>query len=69
MRGSFGEGHTNVDFAQRVGFAGLELRESAHSSSLLTLRRSAFGGIPTEPGGPPPNFTGTLLVLEQRYSF
>jgi hypothetical protein len=69
MRGSFGEGYTNVDFAQRVGFAGLELRESAHSSSLLTLRRSAFGGIPTEPGGPPPNFTGTLLVLEQRYSF
>ncbi len=47
----------------------LELRESHHASSLLTLRRSAFAGIPTEPAGPPPNFTGTLLVLEQRYSF
>ncbi|HEX3469377.1 MAG TPA: hypothetical protein VHT05_14950 [Candidatus Elarobacter sp.] len=69
MRGSFGQGYTNVDFAQRTAFAGLELRESAHASSLLTLRRSGFAAIPTEPGGPPPNFTGTLLVFEQRYSF
>jgi hypothetical protein len=69
MRGSFGQGYTNVDFAQRTAFAGLELRESAHASSLLTVRRAAFAGIPTEPGGPPPNFTGTLLVFEQRYHF
>jgi hypothetical protein len=69
MRGSFGQGYTNVDFAQRTAFAGLELRESVHASSLLTLRRAAFAGIPTEPGGPPPNFTGTLLVFEQRYHF
>jgi hypothetical protein len=69
MRGSFGQGSTNVDFAQRTAFAGLELRESVHASSLLTLRRAAFAGIPTEPGGPPPSFTGTLLVFEQRYHF
>ncbi len=69
MHGSFGQDYTNVDFAQRTAFAGLELRESVHASSLLTLRRTAFGGIPAEPGGPPPDFTGTLLVVEQRYHF
>jgi hypothetical protein len=69
MRGSFGAPFTNVDFAQRTAFAGLELRESSHASSLLSLRRSAFGGVPTQPGGPPPDFTGTLLIFEQRYHF
>lgn len=69
MRGSFGEAPTNIDFGQRIAFAGLELRESAHASSLLSVRRSTFGGVPTEPLGPSPNFTGTLLVIEQRYSF
>ena len=68
-RGSFGAPFTNVDFAQRTAFAGLELRESSHASSLLSLRRSAFGGIPTQPGGPLPDFTGTLLIFEQRYRF
>ena len=69
MRGSFGVASTNVDFAQRTAFAGLELRESSHAASLLTLRRAAFGGIPTQPGGPLPDFTGTLLIFEQRYRF
>jgi hypothetical protein len=69
MRGSFGAAFTNVDFAQRTAFVGLELRESVHAASLLTLRRSAFGGILTQPGGPPPDFTGTLLIFEQRYHF
>ncbi|MBV8371228.1 MAG: hypothetical protein JO036_20115 [Candidatus Eremiobacteraeota bacterium] len=67
MRGSFGQGYTNVDFAQRTAFAGLQLAESAHATALLTLRRSAFAGIPSRLGGPPPDFTGTLFVFEQRY--
>jgi hypothetical protein len=67
MRGSFGQGYTNVDFAQRAAFAGLQLAEGAHSASLLTLRRAGFTGIPSRPGGPPPDFTGTLFVFEQRY--
>jgi len=67
MRGSFGQGYTNVDFAQRTGFIGVELAQSAHLTSLLSLRRTAFGGIPSRLGGPPPNFTGTLFVFEQRY--
>jgi len=69
MRGSFSATFTNVDYAQRTVFVGVELRESTHAASLLTLRRAAFGGIPTQPGGPPPDFTGTLLVFEQRYHF
>ncbi|HEV3087966.1 MAG TPA: hypothetical protein VGX96_12135 [Candidatus Elarobacter sp.] len=67
MRGSFGAATTNVDFAQRTAFAGLQLAESARTTSLLTLRRSALAGIPSRPGGPPPDFTGTLFVFEQRY--
>jgi hypothetical protein len=67
MRGSFGQGYTNIDFAERVGFAGVQLAESEHATALLSVRRTAFAGIPTMLGGPPPNFTGTLLVFEQRY--
>jgi hypothetical protein len=41
--------------------------ESPHATALLTLRRTAFGGIPSALGGPSPNFTATSLVFEQRY--
>ncbi|HTW86024.1 MAG TPA: hypothetical protein VMD91_18280 [Candidatus Sulfotelmatobacter sp.] len=67
MRGSFGAATTNVDFWQRTGFAGVELVESPRFSALLSVRRGAFWGIPTVPEGPPPSFTGTLLVFEQRF--
>jgi hypothetical protein len=67
MRGSFGQGYTNIDFAERIVFAGLQFAESPHATALLTLRRTAFGGIPSALGGPPPNFTATSLVFEQRY--
>ncbi|HEY6236839.1 MAG TPA: hypothetical protein VIW69_17190 [Candidatus Elarobacter sp.] len=67
MRGSFGQGYTNVDFAQRTAFVGAELAQGPHLTSLLSLRRTAFGGIPSRLGGPPPDFTGTLFVFEQRY--
>ena len=67
MRGSFGQGYTNVDYAQRTGFVGVQVATGPHLTSLLTLRRTAFAGLPSIPGGPPPNFTGTLVVFEQRY--
>ena len=67
MRGTFGQGYTNVDFAERVAFAGVELQQNAHASALLSLRRTTFGGLPSQLGGPPPDFAGTLLVFEQRY--
>ncbi len=67
MRGSFGQGYTNIDFAERIAFAGVQFAESPHAIALLTLRRTAFGGIPSALGGPSPNFTATSLVFEQRY--
>jgi hypothetical protein len=67
MRGSFGQGYTNIDFAERIGFAGVQVSEGPHAVALLSLRRTAFGGIPSMLGGPSPNFTATSLVFEQRY--
>jgi hypothetical protein len=69
MNGSFAQTYENVDFGQREGFAGGEFRESPHTSTLVTYRRSAFAGYAIAPGGPPPDFTGNLVVLEQRLSF
>jgi len=57
----------NVNFGQRQVFAGAELRESAHTSTLVTVRRSSFSGYATFlMGVPAPDFNGTLLILEQR---
>jgi hypothetical protein len=69
MKGSFSAVTENVNYGQREGFAGAELRETAHTSTLVSLRRSSFAGYATVPGVPPPDFTGTLLVLEQRIKF
>jgi hypothetical protein len=66
MKGSFSSLITNVDFGQRQGFAGAELRETPHTSTLLSVRRSSFAGYATVPGVPPPDFTGTLVIMEQR---
>jgi hypothetical protein len=67
MRGTFGQGFTNIDFAEHIGFAGIELAQSPHATALLSLRRTVFGGFPSIPGGPSPNFTATSLIFEQRY--
>jgi hypothetical protein len=69
MNGSFAQTYENVDFGQREGFVGGEFRESPHTSTLVTLRRSAFAGFAIAPGGAPPDFTGTLFLLEQRLTF
>jgi len=66
MNGAFSSATENVDFGQREVFAGAELRESPHASMLVTVRRSAFAGFATAPGVAAPDFTGTLLLLEQR---
>ena len=67
MRGTFGEGYTNIDFAERIVFAGAQFVEGAHATAQLTLRRTIFGGFPSALGGPSPDFTGTALIFEQRY--
>jgi hypothetical protein len=66
MKGEFASITENVNFGQRQVFVGAELRESPHTSTLISLRRSAFAGFATAPGLAPPDFTGTLLILEQR---
>ena len=66
LTGSFASITQNVNFGQREGFAGAELRESPHTSTLVTLRRSVFSGYATVPNAAAPNFTSTLLLLEQR---
>ncbi|GAC1658237.1 MAG: hypothetical protein NVS4B13_00850 [Candidatus Elarobacter sp.] len=67
MRGSFGQSFRNVDYAERIGFAGIQIAQSPHTAAHLTLRRTVFGGLPSSPGGPSPDFTATSLVFEQRY--
>ncbi len=69
MNGSFAQTYENVDFGQREGFVGGEVRETEHTSTLLTLRRSVFNGFAIAPGGSAPDFTGTQLVVEQRLTF
>jgi hypothetical protein len=67
MKGEFGSIVENVNFGQRQVFAGAELRESAHTSTLVTVRRSSFAGYATFlMGVPAPDFNGTLLIVEQR---
>ncbi len=67
MRGTFAQPYTNVDFAERVLFAGAQLAEGAHATAQITVRRTVFGGLPSALGGPPPDFTATALIVEQRY--
>jgi hypothetical protein len=67
MRGSFGQAYTNIDFAERIVFAGLQVAESPHATGLVSLRRTVFGGIPSMSGGASPNFTASSLIVEQRY--
>ncbi len=69
MRGSFAQPYTNVDFVQHVGMAGFEWRWTSRASTLISARRSAFAGLPPAPLDPSPNFTATVLTLEQRYAF
>ncbi len=67
MRGAFAE---PIDYAQRIFFAGVQVRQTAKASLLATFRRTAFAGITTFPASPrSPDFTGSALIVEQRYQF
>jgi hypothetical protein len=64
MDGRFSE---PIDFAERLFSIGAEIKESPRSSLLADFRRTAFGGLSTAPAaGLSPNFTGSLVVVEQR---
>jgi hypothetical protein len=59
-----------IDFAQRLWFAGVVVKQSPQASALLTFRRTTFDGITTAPGSTvPPSFTGSLVLFEQRFAF
>ncbi len=70
MRGSWAFGAlTNVDYRQVIGFVGTQVAESAHAAFLVQWRHANFTGLPSQPGGPSPDFNGSVLVAEQRYHF
>jgi hypothetical protein len=64
MDGRFSE---PIDFAERIYLAGVELKETPRSSVLVSFRRTTFAGVSTAPlAGISPDFTGSLVVVEQR---
>jgi len=64
MDGRFSE---PIDFAERIFLAGVEVKETARASVLLSFRRTTFAGDSTAPlAGISPDFTGSLVVVEQR---
>ena len=64
MDGRFSE---PIDFAERIYLAGVELKETPRSSVLVSFRRTTFAGVSTAPlAGVSPDFTGSLVVVEQR---
>lgn len=67
IKGAFSE---PIDFAQRLFFAGLVIRQTPAASLLVSFRRTAFEGTTTFPNSPlSPGFTGSTLILEQRLQF
>lgn len=67
MNGAFAE---RIDFAERLFFAGVQIRQSSTASLLVTFRRTAVAGLSTFPAFPrSPNFTASTLIVEQRVSF
>ena len=69
MRGSFAQAYTNVDYRQRTGIAGLAWATSDRAATLVSLRRTAFDGLPAALGDPKPDFVNTLAVVEERVRF
>ncbi|HME82665.1 MAG TPA: hypothetical protein VKF82_11425, partial [Candidatus Eremiobacteraceae bacterium] len=60
---------TNVDYRQDIEFIGAQIAQSSHAALLVQLRYANFTGLPSQAGGPPPDFNGSVLVIEQRYHF
>jgi hypothetical protein len=64
MKGAFDE---PLDFAQRTFLTGVEVKESPHTSLLVSYRRYAFGGLSTAPlANVSADYTGSLITVEQR---
>ena len=67
MNGAFSE---PIDFFQRLYFAGVEMQQTPHASLLVSFRRTTYAGITTYPASSlSPDFTGSALIVEQRFSF
>ncbi|GAC1408834.1 MAG: hypothetical protein NVSMB64_17450 [Candidatus Velthaea sp.] len=67
MKGAFAQ---PIDFAERLFFIGAQIRQTPKSAFLITFRRTSFRGLSTVPAaGNSPNFTGSAIVLEQRFQF
>jgi hypothetical protein len=59
-----------IDFSERLFFAGVEIAQTPRASVLVSFRRTAYAGEPTFPAKPiSPDFTGTMLLVEQRLHF
>ncbi|MGC1380816.1 MAG: hypothetical protein WA814_07305 [Candidatus Baltobacteraceae bacterium] len=67
MTGTFAE---PVNFQHQLFFTGAIVKETPQASLLATFRSSAFAGISSFPPMPlSPDFTGSQLIVEQRYQF
>jgi hypothetical protein len=67
IKGAFAQ---PLDLAERLTFAGIQARQSANASVLVSMRHTTFDGRTTYPQSPlVPAFAGTSLVIEQRVSF
>ncbi|MGB6517051.1 MAG: hypothetical protein WBE79_00945 [Candidatus Cybelea sp.] len=65
MNGTFSE---PVSFHHDMFFVGAIFKQTAQASILATFRRNALDGISSYPPMPTsPNFTGSQLIVEQRY--
>ncbi|HVA27776.1 MAG TPA: hypothetical protein VNF68_06320 [Candidatus Baltobacteraceae bacterium] len=60
---------TPVDGTYGVGFVGAEWDLGRAGQLLVQFRRYGLRGVPSIPGGPPPTFTGTGLVVDQHFQF
>jgi hypothetical protein len=66
MTGNFAE---PVSFHDQLFFTGAIVKETPRVSILATFRRNAFAGISSFPLMPiSPDFTGSQIIVEQRYS-
>lgn len=63
VKGAFSE---PIDLSERLLFAGFELAQTSRSTLLVSVRRTASGGITSYPALPrSPDYTGTTLIVEQ----
>lgn len=59
---------TPIDYGQTTLFAGAEFKQSEHFALLLDLRHATFGGRPSGPFEPSPDFGSNIVVVEEHYS-